>query len=158
MRLFTSFFSTANSPGVVVTSSVDDALTAAVQPRMEGFTDDTTPGYESSHAPLSTASPASPSSPVPQAYTPPPLALPMSDIHASGTPVRFSSLMLIVSTQSRKCDHSPDSVSDDQCDKRAPISMKVEPIDDGSHGSNISARPAPLITVYDTKTIEGDGE
>ena len=88
----------------------------------------------------------------------PPPTPSISDIQVSCTPVRFSSLMLIISTPSRKCDHSSDSVSNDQCDKRAHIGIKVEPINDGSHGSNISTRSAPPVTVYDTSPIKGDGE
>ena len=115
-------------------------------------------GFESSHAPLSTASLASTSSPAHWACTLPPPALPMCNIQASWNPVRFSSLTLIIGTQSKRHDHSTDSASDDQHDKRAHIGIKVEPINDGSHGSNISAGSAPLVTMCDTTPFKGDGE
>ena len=122
------------------------------------FADDPTPGLESSHTPLSMASLVSTNSPVHWVLTLLPLALPMSDIKVSDTLVGFSSLTLIIGTQSKKCDHSSDSVSDDQHDKRACIRIKVEPIDDGSHGSNVNTGSFPPVTVCDTTPTEGNGE
>ena len=113
-------------------------LTTAVQPRADVFANSTTPGLESSHASLSVDSPVLTSSPVLWAYTPPPPALPMSDIKASDTQVRFSSLTLIISTKPKKCDHSSDSASDDQHDKRAHVRIEKEPIEDNNYGSNVN--------------------
>ena len=134
-----------------------EVLTTAVQQRVEAFADDTTARFEGSHAPLSTALLTSTSSPTHQAHTPPPLALSLSNIKASGTPVRFSSLMLIVNTNSKNHDHSSDNVSDDQHDKRVYIRIKIEPIDDDSHGSNVSSGSAPQVSGHDTIPIKGGG-
>ena len=86
------------------------------------------------------------------------LQLSISDIKASGTPVRFSSLMLIIGTKPKKHDHSSNNVSDDQCDKRAHIRNKKEPIDDGGHRSNANAGSASPVTGCDTTPIKGGKE
>ena len=68
----------------------------------------------------------------------------MSDIEASGTHVWFSSLTLFIRTKPKKCDHSSDSVSDNQSNKRACIRIKKESIDNGGHGSNVNDGSAPI--------------
>ena len=108
-----------------------------------------TPGLKSLHASPSVSSPVLTSSPVLWAHSPPPLALPMSITKASGTPVRFSLLVLIIGTRPKKHEHFSNSASDDQCNKRAHIRIKKEPINDGSYGSNVNARSAPLVTKHD---------
>ena len=158
VRLLTWFFSTTDNLGAASTCSVSKVLATAVQLRVEVFADNTNVGLESSHASLSLVSPVLTSSLVLQAHTPPPPALPMSDIKASGTPAGFSSLMLIISTKPKKHDHSSDSASDDQCDKRAHIGIMKQPIDDGSYESNVNARSAPLVAKCDTASIEGGRE
>ena len=125
VRLLTWFFSPTNSSGAVPACSMDDMLTTALQWRTKALADDATPGSESSHAPPSTASPASTNNQACWVCTPP-LALPMSNIQASGTPLGFSFLMLVIGTQSKKQDCFADSVSDDQCEKRACIRIKAE--------------------------------
>ena len=82
----------------------------------------------------------------------------MSNIEASGTPVRFLSLMLIIHSKPKKHDHSSDSTSNDQCDKRACIGIKVDPIDDRGHRSNVNAESAPLVAGCDTAPIKGGGK
>ena len=82
----------------------------------------------------------------------------MSDIKASSTLVGFSSLILIVSTEPKKHNSSYDSVSDDQCNKRAHLGVKVEPIDDGGHQSNVNTRSAPPVTRCDAAPIKGGRE
>ena len=73
----------------------------------------------------------------------------MSNIKVSGTPVRFSSLTLIISTKPKKYDYSSDSASDDQHGKRAQIRIEKELIADGGYGSNVNIRSAPLVTEHD---------
>ena len=63
VSLLTWFSSTADSPGVVTTCSVDDMLTTAMQRRTGTFANGTTLGFESSHAPLSPALQASTNNP-----------------------------------------------------------------------------------------------
>ena len=139
MKLLSWFFSTSDNPGAAPTCPMGEVLAAAMQPRVEAFAD-ITPWLKSSHSPHSVASPVPTSSPAPQAHTPPPLALPISDIEASSTPVRFSPLTLIVGTKPKKQDWAFNSVFDDQCDKRACIRIKKDYIDDGGHRSNVNAR------------------
>ena len=115
VRLLTWFFFATANPGAAPTCSMGEVLVTAVQPRAEAFVDNTTPGLKSSHAPLSAASPVSTSNPAHQAYTLPSLALPMSKTEAPGSPAGFSCLRLIISSKPKKCDHSSDSISDDQC-------------------------------------------
>ena len=129
-----------------------------MQQRAEVFADNTTPGLESCHTSLSVASPVLTSSPVLQAHTPPPPALPTSDIKASGTPVRFSSLTPVISMKPKKSDHSSGSAPDDQCDKRGHTGIKKEPIDNGGYKSNVNAGSAPLVSKHDTAPIEGGRE
>ena len=88
----------------------------------------------------------------------PPLALPMSNIGASSTPVRLSSLTLIISSKPKKFGHSSNIVSDDQHVKRAYIGIKVKPIDDGGQGSNVNTGSAPPVTRCDTAPIKGGRE
>ena len=152
VRLLTWFFSTTDNPGAAPTHSKGGVLATAIQPRAEAFVDNTTPGLESFHAPLFVASPVSTSNPVLWTLTLPPLALSMSTIEASSTPGWFSSLMLIVGSKPKKHDYFSNSVSDDQCDKRAHIRIKVEPINNGGAGS------APPVARCDTAPIEGGGE
>ena len=158
VRLLTWFFSSIDSPVAAPTCSIVEVLASAIKLRVEAFADYTTSGPKSSHAPLSMASPVLTSSLALWACTPPPLALPMSYIKASGTQVRFSSLMLVISTKPKKRDCSSDSVSNDQPDMRACIGIKKESINDGGHGSNVNARSAPQVTRCDTTPIEGGGE
>ena len=91
---------------------MSETLATAMQLRVEAFADITL-GLESSHPPQSAASPVPTSTPAPQAHTPPPLVLPMANVEASGTPVRFCSLTLIIGTTPNKHDCSSNSVSDD---------------------------------------------
>ena len=120
-----------------------------MQPKADVFVDNTIPGLESSYASLFLVSLVLTSRPVLLAHILPPLALLMSDIKASGTPVTFSSLTLIVGTKAKKHDHSSDSASDNQCEKRAHIRMEKDSIDDGGYNSNVNARSAPLVTEHD---------
>ena len=151
LRLLTWFFSTTDNPGAAPPCSVGEVLATVMQPRAEAFADNMTPGLDSSHAPLLAASLVSTSSPALQAHTLPPPALPISNIKAYGTPVGFSSLMLIVGTKPKKCDHS----SDDQCNRRAHIRISIGPIDDGGNGSNVNAGSAPHVARCDTTPIKG---
>ena len=82
----------------------------------------------------------------------------MSDIKASGTPVGLSSLTLIISTKPKMHGHSSNSVSDNQHYKRAYIRIKKENINDGSHGSNVNAESAPLVTRCDTTPIVAENK
>ena len=157
VRLLTCFYSTADNPGTGPTHSLGEVLTAAMQLEAEAFADDTTPVFERSHAPLPVASGIN-KQPTCQAHTPPPPTLPMSDIKASGTLVRFSSLTLIMSTKPMKCDCSSYSVSNSQHDKRACIRIKIEAIDDGGHRSNVNVRSAHLVAGCDTTPIKDDRE
>ena len=156
--LLTWFFSTTINPGAALAHSVAQVLAVAMHPRAEAFAENTTPRLESSHAPLSMASPVSRSSPALQVHTLSSLVLRMSNIEASGTPVRYSSLTLVIGIKPKKCDHSSNSASDDQCDKRAYIGIKKEPINDISHGTNVNARSALLIARCDTAPIKGGRE
>ena len=158
VRLLTWFFSTTENPGVASTPSMGEVLATAMQLRTEVFADNTTPGLKSSYASLSVASPVLTSSPEPEAHNPPPLALPMSDIKASGTPVGFLSLMLIVTTKPKKHNHSSNSASNDQCNKRAHVRIKKESINGGGFRSHVNTRSVPLVTKHDTAPIEGGRE
>ena len=109
LRLLTWFFSTTDNPGVAPVWSGDEVLATAMQLRVNVFVDNTILGLENSHTSQSTASFVLTSSPALQTHTPPPPALPLSDIKASGTPVGFSSFTLVISTKPKKNEHSSDS-------------------------------------------------
>ena len=158
VQLFTWFFSTTDNPGAAPAHSMDEVLATALQLRVQASTDNTTSGLKNSHAPLSMASAVSTSSPALWAGILPPPALPMSNIKASSTPVRFSLLMLITGTKTKKYRHSSDSVSGDQHNKRACIGIKKEPIEDNSHASNVNAGSDLLVTGCDTTPTEGGRE
>ena len=72
--LLTWFFSTTDNPAPAPTCSMGEVLATALEPRVEAFVDNTTPGFKSSHAPLPVASPVSTSIPALQAHTLLPLA------------------------------------------------------------------------------------
>ena len=100
VRLLTWFFSTTDNPGAAPACSVGEVLATAMQLSAEAFADNTTPGLESSHAPLSAAALVSTSSPAIQTHTLPPPALPISSIKASGIPVGFSCSLLVANPRS----------------------------------------------------------
>ena len=124
VRLLPWFLSTATNPCAVLIHSVSETHTTVMQPGADAPADDTTPEFESSEALESTGSP------VCQASTPPPPALPIPDIPATGTPVGFPFFMLTINPKHKKWDCSPDSTHDDQCAKRAHT---------GSEEANISS-------------------
>ena len=120
VRLLTWLLSTADNPCAVPACSVGEVLAATMQLWMEFPPDDITPGCPESPPTFQLAvSPLQASSTVLWAYTPLPWALPMPDIKASDTPVRLPSLTLAIGPKLKKCNCSPNSAPNGQCDKKA---------------------------------------
>ena len=119
VKLLTWLLSTAENPCAVPTCSVGEVLAATMQPLVKVPPNDSAPGSKNPPTFLLVAPSVQASSPVLQACILLPLALPMSDIKASGTPARLPSLTLAIGPKLKKHDHSPNSTFNDQHDKRA---------------------------------------
>ena len=135
VRLLLWFLSAPANPSAGPICSVSKELATVAQPRADAPVDDTTPGCEDSPDPASMSSPAH------QASTPPPPVLPMSDIPAAGTPIRFPFFNLTISPKHKKHDHSPNSTLNDQGGKRA--STETMEADTSSECIFSSTQPEP---------------
>ena len=118
VRLLPWFLSTAANPCAVLTCSMGEAFTTAMQPELEAWVDETTPEFEGVHAP------ASVSIPTHQASTLPSPILPISDFPASDTLVGLATLIFTISPKPKKHKHSTDSAPNNQGGKRAHTKTK----------------------------------